>query len=226
MNSSNVKIHPEWHNLLKDQFQMEYFTNLQKFLLEEKKNHTIYPADKHIFAAFDRTALSQIKVVILGQDPYHGPNQSHGLCFSVNDSIKQPPSLRNIFKELHSDLGITYPTSGNLEKWADQGVFLLNATLTVRAHQAGSHQKKGWEQFTDTVIKRISDETNNVVFLLWGNYAIAKSKLIDHEKHHILRATHPSPLSAYRGFFGCKHFSKTNEILSSLQLTPIDWSLE
>lgn len=226
MNGDQVKINSEWYHVLKDQFQADYFMNLKQFIVSEVNQHTVYPPGKSIFAAFDSTPFNQVKVVIIGQDPYHGPGQANGMCFSVADEIPHPPSLRNIYKEIELDLGIPYPISGNLEPWAKQGVFLMNATLTVRARQAGSHQKKGWEQFTDTVIKRLSDNHENLVFLLWGNFAIAKSKLIDTTKHQILTSVHPSPLSAYRGFFGCKHFSQTNEILSNQNSTPIDWRIE
>ena len=226
MSNINVKIHPEWSIILNDQFQSEYFKKLKTFLVQEKSQHIIYPPGKQILSAFDITPLSKVKVVIIGQDPYHGPSQAHGLCFSVSEGVPHPPSLRNIFKELENDIGMPYPKSGNLESWAKQGVFLLNATLTVRAHQAGSHQKKGWEIFTDAVIQKLSKERQGLVFLLWGNSAIAKTKLIDMEKHHILTSVHPSPLSAYRGFFGCKHFSKTNEILEKQHIAPIDWTIK
>jgi len=226
MSEQKVQINPDWYEMLQDQFESEYFQNLKAFLVEEKKKYKIYPPGKKIFSAFDHTPPEKVKVVIIGQDPYHGPGQAHGLCFSVNEGIQHPPSLRNIFKEIASDLGYTYPQSGNLEPWAKQGVLLLNATLTVRARQAGSHQKKGWEQFTDTVIKRISDQKEGVVFLLWGSYAIAKKALIDESKHFVLTTVHPSPLSAHRGFFGSKHFSKTNEILIKNGKEPIDWRIQ
>ena len=226
MSNINVEIHPEWSIILNDEFQSEYFKRLKSFLVQEKSQHIIYPAGKQILSAFNLTPLSKVKVVVIGQDPYHGPSQAHGLCFSVSEGVPHPPSLRNIFKELNDDIGMPYPKSGNLEPWAKQGVFLLNATLTVRAHQAGSHQKKGWENFTDAVIQKLSKERQGLVFLLWGNFAIAKTKLIDTEKHYILTSVHPSPLSAYRGFFGCKHFSKTNEILEKQQIIPIDWTIK
>lgn len=226
MSTQKVNIHTDWYRILKDQFESEYFQSLKSFLVEEKKKYTIYPPGKKIFAAFDHTPPNNVKVVIIGQDPYHGPGQAHGLCFSVNEGIKHPPSLRNIFKEIENDLGYTYPKSGNLESWAQQGVLLLNATLTVRASQAGSHQKKGWEQFTDTVIKRISEHNDGLVFMLWGNYAIAKKALIDESKHFVLSTVHPSPLSAHRGFFGCKHFSRTNEILEKNGKKPINWQID
>lgn len=194
-------------------------------MTEEKKNFTIFPPGSLIFNAFNLTPFDQVKVVILGQDPYHDFGQAHGLCFSVMDGVPFPKSLINIFKELRDDVGFEIPMSGNLEKWARQGILLLNATLTVRAHQAGSHQNKGWETFTDQVIRNISNEKEGVVFLLWGNYARAKKVLIDSNKHFILETVHPSPLSAYNGFFGCKHFSKTNDILIQQGKTPIDWQL-
>lgn len=219
------KIGESWKDHLADEFSAPYFKELKDFLLEEKKKYTIYPPGSRIFAAFDHTPFSRIKVVILGQDPYHGPGQANGLCFSVNDNINKPPSLENIFKELESDLGIAVPKNGNLEKWAEQGVLLLNATLTVRARQAGSHQNKGWESFTDNVIKMLSEKKEGLVFLLWGKYAQAKEELIDTKKHYVLEAPHPSPFSAARGFFGCRHFSRTNEILISQGEKEIDWSL-
>ncbi len=219
------KIEQSWKEHLLSEFQADYFKALKSFLLEEKKKYTVYPPGSRIFAAFDYTAFDRIKVVILGQDPYHGRGQANGLCFSVNDNITKPPSLVNIFKELKDDLDIPLPKSGNLEKWAEQGVLLLNATLTVRAHQAGSHQNKGWEQFTDQVIRILSGKKEGLVFLLWGKYAQAKEVLIDNSKHYILKAPHPSPFSADRGFFGCRHFSQTNEILKSQGKKEIDWRL-
>lgn len=217
------KIEESWKKVLIDEFNKPYFYALKEFLVEEKKKYVVYPAGHNIFNAFACTPLDNVKVVIIGQDPYHGPGQAHGLSFSVPNGIQKPPSLQNIFKELHDDIGKAIPESGNLETWAQQGVMLLNATLTVRANQAGSHQKHGWEQFTDRVIQVISEQKKGVVFLLWGSFAQAKASLIDQTKHHILMAAHPSPLSAYRGFFGCKHFSKTNEILQAEGLTPINW---
>jgi len=214
-----------WKRVLMDQFQSPYFTALKEFLLEEKKHYTLYPPGPLIFNAFQRTPFERVKVVILGQDPYHGKGQAHGLCFSVPPGIPQPPSLVNIFKELHSDLGIPVPEHGNLEKWAGQGVLLINATLTVRDGQAGSHQKRGWETFTNRVIELVSQEKNGVVFLLWGRFAQAKESLIDGNKHLILKAAHPSPLSAYNGFFGCKHFSLSNEYLEQHGKGGIDWTL-
>ena len=218
-------IHPSWKEQLHDEFDSPYFSGLKSFLLEERKKHIVFPPGKLIFNAFDTTPFDKVKVVILGQDPYHGIQQAHGLCFSVPYGINPPPSLINIFKELNSDLGLPVPLHGNLENWARQGVLLLNATLTVRKDQAGSHQGKGWEKFTDTVIRKISENKANVVFLLWGKYAQAKEILIDSSKHHVLKAPHPSPLSAYSGFFGCRHFSKTNQILNNAGLEPISWEL-
>jgi len=225
MTISKVNINEEWYQTLENEFQSDYFQALKQFLVEEKKKYAVYPPGKNIFKAFDKTPVSRVKVVIIGQDPYHGPGQANGLCFSVSDGIKHPPSLRNIFKEIEDDLQIPYPKSGNLEPWAQQGVFLINATLTVRDHQAGSHQNKGWETFTDAVIKALSDKREGIVFLLWGKFAISKKKLIDTSKHHVLTSVHPSPLSAFRGFFGCKHFSKTNELLAKQGDKEIDWKL-
>jgi len=219
------QIEPQWKEQLFDAFQTPSFERLKTFLVEDRKQNRVFPPAKLIFNAFNLTPFSKVKVVIIGQDPYHGEGQAHGLCFSVPDGIKPPPSLVNIFKEISRDLGYAIPGSGNLEKWAKQGVLLLNATLTVRANQAGSHQGKGWEEFTDAVIKSISDHLDGVVFLLWGNYAQAKASIIDPQKHLILKAVHPSPLSAHRGFIGCGHFSKTNEYLLSLGKEPIDWKL-
>lgn len=226
MTNKKPNIHESWHEVLKEEFEKDYFFKLKSFLVEEKKENTIYPPSHQIFAAFDSTPFDQVKVVILGQDPYHGLGQAHGLCFSVNPGVKHPPSLRNIFKEIENDLDIPYPNSGSLIPWAEQGVLLINATLTVRANQAGSHQKMGWEQFTDAVIHKLSEQKTKLVFLLWGNFAISKSALIDQTKHHILSTVHPSPLSAHRGFMGCKHFSKTNQLLSQNGLKPIDWRVE
>ncbi|MFM1874583.1 MAG: hypothetical protein RL266_320 [Bacteroidota bacterium] len=220
------KIESSWLELLKDEFDAEYFSELKRFLLTEKKTETVYPPGPLIFNAFDQTPVQKVKAVILGQDPYHGPGQAHGLCFSVNDGIRFPPSLQNIFKELKSDIGLDEPSSGNLTKWADQGVLLLNATLTVRAGNAGSHQGKGWERFTDSAISRLSDERKNLVFLLWGRYAQNKEALINKNNGHlILKAPHPSPFSAHTGFLGCKHFSKTNMFLVENGIAPIDWTL-
>ncbi|MCB0426607.1 MAG: uracil-DNA glycosylase [Mangrovimonas sp.] len=219
-----VKIHESWKFQLQPEFDKPYFEQLSNFVKAEYSKHTCYPPGKDIFNAFGKCPFDQVKVVIIGQDPYHGAGQAHGLCFSVNDGIEHPPSLINIFKEIQQDLGSPYPQSGNLTHWAEQGVLLLNATLTVRAHQAGSHQNKGWEQFTDAVIKQISDKKKNVVFLLWGGFAKKKQVLIDKDKHFILMTGHPSPLSANRGYwFGNKHFSKTNSLLEQVGAQPVSW---
>ncbi len=218
-----VKIEKSWQEVLQTEFDKPYFENLVGFVKQEYASSTIFPPAGQIFNAFNTCPFNNVKVVILGQDPYHGPGQAHGLCFSVNDGIQFPPSLQNIFKEITSDLGIPAPKTGNLTRWAEQGVLLLNATLTVRASQAGSHQGKGWEEFTDAVIKTISEKAENVVFILWGSYAIKKKTLINASKHCILTAPHPSPLSSYRGFFGCKHFSQTNTYLTSKGKTQIEW---
>ncbi len=222
----NPSIDPSWREVLRDEFQKQYFLELKNFLIEEKRKYTVYPKGAEIFNAFNSTPFENVKVVILGQDPYHGPGQAHGLCFSVPKGITPPPSLVNIFKEVQSDIGIPAPNHGNLLNWAKQGVLLLNATLTVRANIAGSHQKKGWEVFTDYVIQRVSDLRKDVVFLLWGAYAQAKTSKVDQRKHCVLTAPHPSPLSAHRGFLGCKHFSQANQFLISRGLTPIDWSVQ
>ncbi len=224
-NKVNPVIEESWKLVLADEFEKEYFAKLKLFLIDEKKKYRVFPAGSDIFNAFKFTPFNNVKVVIIGQDPYHGPNQAHGLCFSVQKNVDIPPSLVNIYKEIKNDLNIPMPSHGNLEDWAKQGVLLLNATLTVRAHQAGSHQKKGWEQFTDAAIKAISENREGVVFLLWGAYAQAKTKIIDSSKHHILKAPHPSPLSAHRGFLGCKHFSIANKILNSNGMEPIDWRI-
>lgn len=214
----------DWKLHLKDEFEKEYFKELIQYVETDYKNNSCYPPHDLIFSAFDYCTFDQCKVVILGQDPYHGPNQANGLCFSVADGTAHPPSLINIFKELGTDIEKAYPLNGNLEHWAKQGVLLLNATLTVRASQAGSHQNKGWEKFTDHVIETISQQKSDVVFMLWGGYAKRKTKLIDTDKHHILTAGHPSPLSANRGYwFGNKHFSQCNELLKSLGSEPINW---
>ena len=221
----DVKIEPQWKEKLSGEFDKEYFANLVKFLHAEKAaGKTMYPPGGLIFNAFALTPFDKVKVVILGQDPYHGPNQAHGLSFSVPDSITPPPSLKNIYKEIETDLGIKLNKNGNLENWAKQGVFLLNAVLTVRAGEPTSHSRIGWTEFTDAVIKCISDNTQGVVFMLWGNFARSKKDLIDSSKHYILEAAHPSPL-ARGAFFGCRHFSKCNAILGRLGKTPIDWSL-
>ncbi len=217
------KIEESWKTVLKEEFNKSYFYALKEFLVEEKKQYTVYPEGPNIFNAFSYTPFNKVKVVIIGQDPYHGPGQAHGLSFSVPEGIPKPPSLQNIFKELQSDVGKEIPTSGNLESWARQGVLLLNATLTVRANQPASHQKHGWETFTDTVIKTLSKEKSGLVFLLWGRFAQDKEQLIDTTRHFVLKAAHPSPLSAYHGFLGCKHFSQTNDILRAQGETPIEW---
>jgi len=217
-------MHSSWKPVLIEEFEKTYFKDLITFVKSEYATKVCYPKGSQIFSAFDHCHFDQVKVVIIGQDPYHGPNQANGLCFSVNDGIPFPPSLQNIFKEIEKDLNIPIPKTGNLERWADQGVFLLNATLTVRQAEAGSHQGKGWEKFTDAVIKQISAEKENVVFLLWGGFAQKKAALIDASKHHILKSGHPSPLSANRGFwFGNKHFSQTNEFLRSKRMKEIEW---
>lgn len=219
------KIHESWKSILLSEFESDYMKELKDFLVEEKKKYTVYPPGNKIFSAFDHTPFDKVKVVIIGQDPYHGHGQAHGLCFSVPDGIKPPPSLVNIFKEMKSDLDLPIPAHGNLENWAKQGVLLLNATLTVRADTAGSHQKKGWESFTNKAIKLLSENKEKLIFILWGKYAQDKETLIDAEKHYILKAAHPSPFSAYNGFFGCRHFSKTNELLKKNGLKEIDWKI-
>ena len=219
------KIEENWKKVLVDEFQKPYFEALKAFLVEEKKSQIIYPKSSNIFAAFDNTPFYNVKVVILGQDPYHGENQAHGLSFSVQDGVPHPPSLQNIFKELRDDMGCTIPKSGNLSAWAKQGVFLLNTVLTVRASEANSHRNQGWENFTDAVIKLLSAHKEHLVFILWGAPAGAKASLIDEQKHLILKAPHPSPLSSYRGFFGSKPFSKSNEFLTCKGIKPISWCL-
>jgi uracil-DNA glycosylase len=219
----DVKIETTWKAKLKDEFEKRYFIQLAEFVKEEYKTKSIYPPGGLIFNAFNLCPFQNIKAVILGQDPYHGPGQAHGLCFSVRDGVDFPPSLVNIFKEIELDLGLKKPSSGNLERWASQGVLMLNATLTVRAHQAGSHQKKGWEEFTDSVIAILNNEKQNIVFFLWGAYAQKKGESIDRSKHLVLESVHPSPLSASRGFFGNKHFSKCNNYLVENGIEPIDW---
>lgn len=223
-NSMDVKIEQSWKERLAPEFEKPYFAALTAFVREEYQTKQIFPPAKQIFNAFNYCSFDECKVVILGQDPYHGPGQAHGLCFSVNDGVRMPPSLINIFKEIQQDLGKPFPQSGNLERWAKQGVLLLNATLTVQAAAAGSHQGKGWERFTDAVIKCISDEKSNVVFMLWGRYAQEKGAVIDASKHYVLKAKHPSPMSANGGgWFGTKHFSKANQYLESQGLDPINW---
>ncbi|HMR58040.1 MAG TPA: uracil-DNA glycosylase [Cyclobacteriaceae bacterium] len=221
--AEDVKIALSWKKHLAEEFEREYFRQLIDFVRQEYKTHTVYPPGREIFRAFDCTDFDDVKVVIIGQDPYHGPGQANGLCFSVREGVTLPRSLKNIFKEIQNDLGKPIPKSGDLERWAQQGVLLLNATLTVRASDAGSHQNKGWEQFTDAVIKAISNNKSNVVFLLWGAYAQKKGDIIDRNKHLVLMSAHPSPFSADRGFFGNKHFSKTNEYLKSKGHEEIDW---
>jgi uracil-DNA glycosylase len=220
----DVKIESTWKQALASEFTQPYFATLSQFVHTEYQRAAVYPPPKRIFAAFDHCPFDRVKVVIIGQDPYHGAGQANGLCFSVTDHIVIPPSLQNIYKEIHTDLGLPIPATGNLEHWADQGVLLLNATLTVRAGQAGSHQGKGWEQFTDAVIKLLSNHKTGLVFLLWGNYAKQKGTAIDRSKHHVLTAAHPSPFSANNGWFGCKHFSQTNELLTQMGKAPIAWT--
>ena len=218
-----IKIEPGWYEQMKDEFEKQYFTQLVSFVKSEYHQYRIYPPGKQIFSTFKHCPFGKVEVVLLGQYPYHGPGQANGLCFSVNDGIRLPPSLVNIFKEINNDTGRELPPGGNLERWADQGVLLLNATLTVRAGNAGSHQKQGWETFTDAVIRKISSERSGVVFMLWGAFAQQKADLIDGIKHLILKSAHPSPFSADRGFFGCRHFSKANTYLKSIGQKEIDW---
>ena len=219
----DVRIEPTWKEKLHGEFEKEYFLRLANLIKEEYRLQTIYPPGNLIFNAFNLCPFENVKAVIIGQDPYHGPGQAHGLCFSVRNDVDFPPSLINIFKEIESDIGIQRPSSGNLERWAAQGVLLLNATLTVRAHQAGSHQKKGWEEFTDSVINLLNSEKQHLVFFLWGAYAQKKGEAIDRSKHLVLESVHPSPLSASRGFFGNKHFSRCNEYLLANGIKPINW---
>lgn len=224
--SITPQIESSWLHVLKDEFEKPYFKDIKAYLLQEKQQgKTVYPPGSLIFNAFNLTPFHQVKVVVLGQDPYHGAGQAHGLSFSVPYGVAQPPSLVNIFKEIKNDLGIEPPEHGNLEHWAKQGVLLLNAFLTVRANEPASHSKIGWEHFTNAVIKKISEEKDGVIFLLWGKFAQNKESLIDPFKHHVLKAAHPSPFSVHQGFFGCKHFSKTNQILENKNLPPIDWHL-
>lgn len=220
-----VKINKSWKNELAGEFQKEYFKELAKFIRNEYKTKNVYPRPENLFRAFELCPFENVRVVILGQDPYHGLNQAHGLCFSVRNGIQNPPSLVNIKKEIKNDLNLEISEKGDLSAWAEQGVFLLNATLTVVAGEAGSHQHRGWEEFTDKVIEILSKKKENIVFLLWGAYAQSKEAIIDWSKHLILKAPHPSPLSAHRGFFGCKHFSKTNQYLKSKNLKTIDWKI-
>ncbi|RZK79769.1 MAG: uracil-DNA glycosylase [Pedobacter sp.] len=224
----SIALENSWLEVLKDEFEKDYMIKLKSFLKDEKQNgFTVYPKGADIFNALNHTPFEKVKVVILGQDPYHGVGQAHGLSFSVQKGIVVPPSLKNIYKELADDIStFKIPTHGNLTKWADEGVLLLNATLTVRAHEAGSHQGKGWEIFTDKIISELSRQREGVVFLLWGKYAQNKAQLIDENKHHVLKAAHPSPFSAYNGFLGCKHFSKTNDILLKEHKAPVDWQID
>lgn len=219
----DVKIDASWKRVLQDEFEKPYFAQLTSFVRDEYKTKKIFPPGNMIFSAFDHCPFDKVKVVVIGQDPYHNDGQAHGLCFSVNTGVDFPPSLINIFKEIERDLGKPMPTSGNLERWADQGVLLLNATLTVQAHSAGSHQGRGWETFTDAVIRKVAQEKEHVVFMLWGNYAQQKGAVVDGQKHLVLKSVHPSPLSAYRGFIGCGHFSTANNYLISNGLNPINW---
>ncbi|MGB4972902.1 MAG: uracil-DNA glycosylase [Cyclobacteriaceae bacterium] len=221
--SVDVNIAPSWRKRLSDEFEMPYFQELTVFVKTEYNQHTVFPPGKEIFRAFDKCDFDGVKVVIIGQDPYHGFGQANGLCFSVREGVRIPPSLMNIYKEIKNDLGKPILASGELERWAMQGVLLLNATLTVRASSPGSHQKKGWENFTDAVIKKVSDEKEKVVFILWGAYAQKKGEIIDRKKHHVIMSPHPSPFSADRGFFGSKPFSKANAYLKSKGLPEIDW---
>ncbi len=219
----NVRIDESWRERLQSEFDAPYFAQLTDFVRHEYATTRVYPPGSQMFAAFDACPFDKVKVVILGQDPYHEPGQAHGLCFSVNDGVPFPPSLQNIFKEIHDDIGTPVPMSGDLTRWANQGVLLLNATLTVRAHPDGSHQNKGWEQFTDAVIHRLAQERENLVFILWGAYAQRKGEFIDRSRHLVLQSPHPSPLSAHRGFFGNRHFSRTNEYLTAHGIEPILW---
>lgn len=221
-----IQLHESWLSRLEDQFQLPYMHSLREFLLTRKKHQAVtYPPGAQIFNALNTTPFEQVRVVILGQDPYHGPGQAHGLCFSVQPGVRVPPSLANIYRELQADLGLAPPAHGYLQTWAEQGVLLLNAVLTVERGQAGSHQGKGWETFTDAIVELLNDEREGLVFLLWGSYALKKGAVIDRKKHLVLTAPHPSPLSAYRGFLGCRHFSLANEYLQEQQHSPIDWSL-
>lgn len=222
----SINIHTDWLDLLNDEFSKEYYTKLRSFLTNEYKHNTVYPNMYNIFQALNLTPYSEVKVVILGQDPYHGENQAHGLSFSVSPGVKIPPSLVNIYKELHTDLGCYIPNNGFLKKWAEQGVLLLNTSLTVRAGEANSHKNIGWEKFTDKIIELLNKRKDPVVFILWGNNAISKEKIITNPIHYIIKSVHPSPLSASRGFFGSKPFSKTNKFLESINKPPIDWQIE
>lgn len=219
----DVQIEDSWKKRLAEEFEKPYFVQLTEFVRNEYRAGTCYPPGKLIFNAFNQCPFDEAKVVIIGQDPYHGPGQAHGLCFSVNDGVRFPPSLQNIFKEIQNDLGIPVPATGNLTRWAEQGVLLLNATLTVRAHQAGSHQRQGWESFTDAAIRALAEEREHLVFILWGSYAQKKGEFINRSRHLVLSSAHPSPLSAYQGFFGNKHFSLANAYLEEHGKTPIKW---
>ena len=219
----DVKISESWKNLLQEEFNKPYFEELTRFVKSEYSAGQVFPAGRNIFRAFDKCPFDKLKVVIIGQDPYHGVGQANGLCFSVDDGVQYPPSLQNIFKEIHDDIGSPIPSSGNLDRWAEQGVLLLNAVLTVRAHQAASHAGRGWEQFTDAVVRTIAQRKEGVVYMLWGNYAQRKGQIADPERNLILKSVHPSPLSVYRGFFGCKHFSKANDYLIQQGKEPIAW---
>jgi len=225
MTTTKLHLNPDWKAFLKDELNSNTFQAIISKLESERKHHTIFPENEVLFNAFNQTNIDDLKVVVLGQDPYHGKGQAHGLSFSVPNGVRIPPSLRNIFKELKADLNLPISQNGNLNTWAEQGVLLLNSTLTVREKQAGSHQKLGWEDFTDSIIKKIADKKEGIIFLLWGAFAQKKSILINDKKHYILTTTHPSPFSAYRGFLGCKHFSKTNEILVNNKKQPINWKL-
>ena len=219
----DVKISESWKNLLQEEFNKPYFEELTRFVKSEYSAGQVFPAGRNIFRAFDKCPFDKLKVVIIGQDPYHGVGQANGLCFSVDDGVQYPPSLQNIFKEIHDDIGSPIPSSGNLDRWAEQGVLLLNAVLTVRAHQAASHAGRGWEQFTDAVVRTIAQRKEGVVYMLWGNYAQRKGQIADPKRNLILKSVHPSPLSVYRGFFGCKHFSKANDYLIQQGKEPIAW---
>ncbi|MBQ8761904.1 MAG: uracil-DNA glycosylase [Clostridia bacterium] len=221
-----MKIAKSWYEMLKPEFEKDYYKQLQQFLTNEYKHYTIYPETQNVFNALNLVPFNKVKVVIIGQDPYHGPQQAHGLCFSVQQGVDIPPSLQNIYKEIHSDIGCSIPNHGELTKWAKQGVLLLNSVLTVRAGQANSHKGKGWEQLTTAIIEKLNHSETPIVFLLWGANAKEVGKIVDTSKHFVLTAPHPSPLSAYSGFFGCKHFSKTNEFLKSMNLEPIDWQID
>ena len=220
---AEVRMAEDWKALLCEEFDKPYFNDLVRFVKEEYAQGVVYPSGANIFRAFDKCPFERLKVVIIGQDPYHGPNQANGLCFSVNDGVAFPPSLQNIFKEVSSDIGVAMPTSGNLDRWAEQGVLLLNAVLTVRAHNAASHAGRGWEQFTDAVVRTVAERKQGVVYMLWGSYAQRKGAIVDSAKNLILKSVHPSPLSAYRGFFGCRHFSLANGYLKQLGKEPICW---